>query len=74
MLGVLCTVGYYCPEGSYSPTACPVGTYNQFTGMKSLNDWIPWSVNTYNDKTTQTGCQPWSEYSYSGAGAQACTL
>ena len=71
--GEICPAGYYCPEGSYAATAWPVGTYNQYTGMKALSDCLTWAVNTYNDKTAQTGCQPWGSYAYSSAGAQTCT-
>jgi hypothetical protein len=71
--GEICPKGYYCPLGSYSPTPCPAGKYNQFTGMKSEDDCLVCPVNTYNDLTAQTGCQPCGEYAYSLTGAQTCT-
>lgn len=29
---VICPAGYYCPEGSFVPIPCPVGTYKSATG------------------------------------------
>lgn len=33
-----CHLGYYCPAGTQSMVACPVGTYNRLKGRKSLLD------------------------------------
>lgn len=30
-----CPVGYYCPEGSYSPQSCPRGTFRPNLGAKT---------------------------------------
>jgi hypothetical protein len=56
--GEVCPAGYYCPIGSYVATACPTGTYNEFTIKKSLNDCLSCPIDSYNDLTGQTGCQP----------------
>lgn len=71
--GEICPKGYYCPLGSFAPTPCPVGKYNEFTGMKSEDDCLVCPANTYNDLTAQTGCQPCGEFAYSLTGAQTCT-
>ncbi|XP_038155551.1 uncharacterized protein LOC119792815 [Cyprinodon tularosa] len=31
--GGLCPTSHYCPSGSFSPVACPAGTYNNLTGQ-----------------------------------------
>lgn len=34
----LCTAGYYCPEGTVAPQACPPGTYSSATTATALSD------------------------------------
>jgi hypothetical protein len=36
----LCEVGHYCPEGSSSLSACPVGTYNDARGSTSSTECL----------------------------------
>jgi len=31
--GYLCPVGHYCPQGTATPVACDLGTYNALEGM-----------------------------------------
>lgn len=71
--GEICPAGYYCPEGSSSPTPCPTGKYNEFSGKASEDDCLVCEVNTYNDLTGQTGCQPCGEFATSDSGAITCT-
>lgn len=35
--GELCPKGFYCPEGTLEPMACPSGTYNPVEGMSSID-------------------------------------
>ncbi|XP_064629299.1 uncharacterized protein LOC135488586 [Lineus longissimus] len=37
----LCPMGKYCPLGSVTPINCPVGTYNNRTGMKLESECLP---------------------------------
>ena len=39
-IGDICPVGHYCPKGSYQPTPCLAGTYNNKTGQ-SLCETCP---------------------------------
>ncbi|ETO67181.1 hypothetical protein F444_15794 [Phytophthora nicotianae P1976] len=39
--GDQCPPGAYCPLGSSSPTLCPPGTYNNFTGLESVGQCVP---------------------------------
>ncbi|KAE9138231.1 hypothetical protein PF007_g1495 [Phytophthora fragariae] len=39
--GDQCPQGAYCPLGSASPTLCPPGTYNNFTGLESVERCVP---------------------------------
>ena len=42
--GDICPVGFYCPENSTAPTACPQGTYLNTTGnsvQSSCIDCVP---------------------------------
>jgi hypothetical protein len=36
--GKICPKGFYCPKGSFSAIACPVGYYNDKEGMGGLQD------------------------------------
>ncbi|KAL8012133.1 putative tyrosine-protein kinase ephrin type A/B receptor [Plasmopara halstedii] len=38
--GGRCPRGAYCPLGSSSPTLCPPGTFNNFTGLESANQCL----------------------------------
>lgn len=33
----MCPLGYYCPEGSSAPQACPTNTYNDKLGASDLS-------------------------------------
>ncbi|GMF22634.1 unnamed protein product [Phytophthora lilii] len=39
--GDQCPQGAYCPLGSSTPTLCPPGTYNNFTGLESVGQCVP---------------------------------
>jgi hypothetical protein len=36
--GDICPVGKYCVQGSITGTGCPVGTFNNVTGLKADNE------------------------------------
>ncbi|GMF37121.1 unnamed protein product [Phytophthora fragariaefolia] len=38
--GGQCPQGAYCPLGSSTPTLCPPGTYNNFTGLESVGQCV----------------------------------
>jgi hypothetical protein len=38
--GWKCPTGYYCPEGTLSPIACPVGTYKSVSGSPGGNGLV----------------------------------
>ena len=42
-----CTVGHYCPAGSFSPTPCPEGYYNSQDRSTNISDCIPCPRSTY---------------------------
>ncbi|CDI84806.1 hypothetical protein, conserved [Eimeria praecox] len=55
-----CHAGYYCPKGSYNgyENPCPLGTYNQTGGAKSVSECLPCPVGKYcgsRGLTTATG-------------------
>ena len=39
--GDICPTGHYCPEGTALPNKCPLGTYLNVTGQKTLSDCTP---------------------------------
>ncbi|XP_013391352.1 uncharacterized protein LOC106159584 [Lingula anatina] len=51
-----CPIGYYCPEASSAPTACPNGTYNALEYMGNLTNCLPCPVDHFNHLTGQSGC------------------
>ena len=34
----VCPSGYYCPVGTASPLACPIGTYSNVNGLAAETD------------------------------------
>ena len=43
-LGSECKAGYYCPEGTKAPIACPIGTYRSSPGGTSKSSCTPCDV------------------------------
>lgn len=43
----LCSVGGYCPLGSYQPTPCPTGTISLLTGAANISTCQPCSAGFY---------------------------
>ncbi|EKX46972.1 hypothetical protein GUITHDRAFT_57032, partial [Guillardia theta CCMP2712] len=39
--GEICPSGFYCPQGSSQPNACPRGTFRQETGGSNLDECLP---------------------------------
>ena len=37
-VGQECTPGYFCPQGSATPTPCPTGTFSNATGNIAESD------------------------------------
>ena len=46
-----CSAGYFCPEGSTSPTgnACPAGTYSTLTSLKASGECLPTTAGYYSN-------------------------
>ena len=64
-----CPVGHYCPEGTIEATACPAGSYNQYTyGASEMSACLACPFNYYQELTGQVGCK------YCGAEAEQPTL
>ena len=42
-----CPVGYYCPEMTTEPIACPVGTFSNSTGLRNETDCISCTQGIY---------------------------
>jgi hypothetical protein len=56
-----CPVGYYCPQGTDYPIACPAGTYNGIYGQSALSDCsnTPAGYYSVSNSTTPNGqCLP----------------
>ena len=57
----ICPAGSYCPEGSDSPTPCPIGTFSASTGLSMSAECTVCTSGSYCDvtgMTTTTGlCQ-----------------
>lgn len=49
--GDLCAAGYYCPEGTTSMQACPLGTYYPSTGATAESDCLPCDPGYYCNDT-----------------------
>ena len=49
-------VGYYCPEGSYVPLPCNVGTYNEYEYGMSDADCLNCPVDHFNHLEGQDAC------------------
>jgi hypothetical protein len=50
-IGDICPKGYYCPQGSIIPTACPAGSYNTQMGAVSISDCTSCSPGYYCEGT-----------------------
>ena len=48
-----CPTGYYCPEGSALPEACPAGMYGNVIRAESPDDCALCPVDTYNNLVGQ---------------------
>ncbi|KAM4652057.1 LOW QUALITY PROTEIN: uncharacterized protein O3C94_014393 [Discoglossus pictus] len=51
--GNLCPAGYYCTEGTHSPSPCPVGTWSNSEGMRSISECHPCPGGHYCNATGQ---------------------
>nr|XP_006821767.1 PREDICTED: uncharacterized protein LOC100369099 [Saccoglossus kowalevskii] len=60
--GDTCPAGRYCPEGTYDPILCPIGTFLHDTGHDELSDCIDCTGGKYCDTQGQTNvtgdCDP----------------
>jgi hypothetical protein len=51
--GTQCTKGYYCPQGSISPTPCPAGRYGSPDGASVLTECVLCDATYYCDAPGQ---------------------
>lgn len=47
VMGDICPLGYYCPQGSIEPLECPIGTFSPVNGTIEIDDCIPCSPGEY---------------------------
>jgi hypothetical protein len=71
--GEKCPKGYYCPEGSYEPTPCAVGSYNKNFGAGVKTDCDLCPAGTSQSDPGQEGCSPCGQFADSVEGAEVCT-
>jgi len=55
--GYKCPTGFYCPLGSFEPTACPAGSYSKKEGSTNKFKCLPCKLDYYNDLPGQGGCK-----------------
>jgi hypothetical protein len=70
--GVICPVGQFCPEGSYSPSPCPRGTYNPNVGSYNISNCSLCPANYFNNISGQSSCRPCGGTSYSSDDRTLC--
>ncbi|CAM9787208.1 unnamed protein product, partial [Laminaria digitata] len=71
-LGFMCTVGHYCPEGSWQERTCSAGSYNSRTGSSSVEACIACATDHYQDQAGSSSCLPCSSSSTSETNATEC--
>ena len=70
--GYECTLGHYCPTGSFDELMCPVGTYAKYMGRKTIDDCIKCKVDFYQDEPGQKGCKRCGPTANAAGGATTC--
>ena len=70
--GYICPAGHYCPASSASPTACPLGTYQQGTGKTNVTSCLSCPAGYYSDTAGTTKCFACSSSSTSLGGGTSC--
>lgn len=73
--GYKCPTGFYCPLGSFEPTACPAGSYSKKEGSTNKFKCLPCKLGYYNDLPGQGGCKkcgPTSSTFFGGALTCQC--
>ena len=45
--GRICPAGYYCPKGTITPIACPIGKYNPAVGKIAISDCLDCELISY---------------------------
>eukprot|EP00960_Hanusia_phi_P034309 750985-Hanusia_phi.AAC.8 len=56
--GEVCPPGFYCPQGSFQPNACPRGTFRKEAGASKFDECLACPSNSFNNKTGQPLCIP----------------
>ncbi|CAN0481397.1 unnamed protein product, partial [Ectocarpus sp. 12 AP-2014] len=70
--GFQCTVGHYCPEGSWEEIPCAAGSYNPEVGSSAASDCFVCPADHYQDQEGSAACLPCSSSSTSEANATEC--
>ena len=64
--------GYFCPEGTSSPTPCPTGKYGKELRSAKPEDCFPCPSNSYNDLEGQLACKPCGSSAISTSNSDTC--
>ena len=70
--GWRCPRGHYCPAGSSSAIACPVGSFNPLDGRSAVESCKLCEKNTYNDEEGQGACLTCGNSAEAEAGSTTC--
>ena len=68
-----CPIGYYCPEGSVAPTACPAGHYGTQEKFEAFAQCEKCPANTYQNLPGKDACKPCGSSAGSSVGAVRCS-
>ena len=70
--GQKCPAGHYCPEGTYDPTPCPKGTYNNENASVSIAACKRCPDKQFNPESGKSACRLCGKTSQPTADALTC--
>ena len=70
--GYPCPKGFYCPRGTYTAVACPLGTKGSREELGALNECDPCQPGEYGNKVGATECQKCKGSTISDIGDSTC--
>lgn len=70
--GYICPIGHYCPTGSYRPTPCPIGTFNNKTGGRTVEACYRCPRGFYQPKEGTSYCVRCGVTAESFEGSNSC--
>ena len=70
--GYPCPKGFYCPGGTYTAVACPIGYYGDQEALGFLNECKPCQPGYYGNKVGATECQKCQGATISDLGSSTC--